>query len=396
MRSISELTHNQINQKTFLVRVDINVPIFEGEILDNSRIIKSFPTIEFVLNQGGRVILMSHLGRPKGKFVESLSIKQLICEFKKKFQNISFIEDIKSPLVKDQIKNTPFGSLLICENIRFYPEETENDKEFTKEIANYANFYVNEAFSCSHRSHASITGFAQFLPSYAGLLLENEINNLENILKDQKRSEIIAVVGGSKVSTKIDLLNSLMEKVNCIVIGGGMANTFLFAKGFNVGNSLYEKDLAVKALEIITKSQKVNCQIIIPQDVAVAKKLEKGVKAEYKSLSEIDNDDIIADLGQNSIANISEKISKHQKIIWNGPLGVCEIQPFDQGTSAIAHNIAQLTEAGKLISIAGGGDVVCALQNLNLIEKFSYISTAGGAFLEWLEGKKLPGIEILQ
>jgi phosphoglycerate kinase len=395
MKSISQLSRDQINKKIFLVRVDINVPIFDGKILDNSRIIKSLPTIEFLINKGGKVILISHLGRPKGKFDESLSIKQLIPQFRKKFQNITFIEDIKSSTAEDQIKKAVFGSLIICENIRFYSEETENNQEFSAKIAKYADFYVNEAFSCSHRAHASVTGFAKFLPSYAGFLLENEIKNLENILKNQKKSEIIAIVGGSKVSTKIDLLNSLIEKVNCIVIGGGMANTFLFARGVNIGNSLCEKNLAPKALEILEKAQKINCEIIIPQDVVTTKKLEKNTESESKSLAEIGDNDIIADIGKQSVANILEKISSHKKVIWNGPLGVCEILPFEQGTTAVAHKIAQLTDDTKLTSVAGGGDVVCALQNLNLTKNFSYISTAGGAFLEWLEGRELPGIKVL-
>ena len=378
-----------------MVRVDINVPIFEGKILDNSRITKSIPTIEYILDNGGKVVLISHLGRPKGKFIESLSIKQLIVEFKKKFQNITFIEDVKSSTIGEKIKNSPFGGLVICENIRFYREETENDQYFSSQIAKYADFYVNEAFSCSHRAHASITGFAKFLPSYAGLLLENEIKNLEYILQDQQKSEIIAIVGGSKVSTKIDLLNSLMQKVNCIVIGGGMANSFLYANGVDIGNSLCEKDLAPKALEIIAKAQEMNCEIIIPQDVVTTKKLEKGSKSENKPLSNIDEDDIIADLGQESVNIIIQKILSHKKVVWNGPLGVCEIEPFDQGTSEIANIIAQLTQNKKINFCCWRWRCSIALQNLNLTEKFSYISTAGGAFLEWLEGKKLPGVEVL-
>ena len=396
MRLISQLLKNQISGKVFLVRVDINVPIFAGKILDNSRITKSFPTIEFILKNEGKVIIISHFGRPKGKFVEAMSIKQLISEFKHKFGDVTFIDDVKAPDFQEKITKTPFASLIICENIRFYPEETENNEEFAKNIAKSADFYVNEAFSCSHRAHASIVGFAKFLPSYAGFLLSNEVKNIENILKNQDKSNIIAIVGGSKVSTKIDLLYSLMQKVNCIVIGGGMANTFLFADNIQIGKSLCENNLASKAKEIIQKAKQLNCEIITPIDVKTSKTLENANISHNKTLDNIKQDDIIGDIGDDSIAYIAKKIATHSKVIWNGPLGIYEMAAFSQGTTKIAHKIADLTQANKIVSVAGGGAVVSALKNIGLIEKFSYISTAGGAFLEWLEGKELPGIKVLK
>ncbi|MFT6106093.1 MAG: phosphoglycerate kinase, partial [Rickettsiales bacterium] len=310
-------------------------------------------------------------------------------------QKIRFVDDCVGNKTEEEVSKTGYGEVILLENLRFYDGETNNDPEFSRSLSSLGNLYVNDAFSCSHRAHASIVGVAEILKSCAGLLLQNEIENLTNLVAKPKKP-MLAIVGGSKVSTKIDLINALIEKSEAIFIAGGMANTFLYAMGNNVGKSLCEKDLKNLALEILEKAQKNGCEIILPKDALVCKKLENATEARNIDVCDVKDDDIIADAGEGTIADLKNKIVDLKTVVWNGPLGAFEIKPFDSATTALAEIVATKTKSGDLISVAGGGDVVSALNSSGFIDDFSYISTAGGAFLEWLEGKSLPGILVLK
>jgi phosphoglycerate kinase len=382
-----------VTNKNVILRVDINVPIKDGIISDDTRIKAIIPTIKYLVKNKAKVILMSHFGRPKGEVNLAMSLGQLVQRIEKLSGiEISFVNDCIGDKVKAAIKKTNYGEVILLENLRFYEEETDDDRDFAKELAAHGNLYINDAFSCCHRAHASITGIPQTLKSAAGFLLESELDNLTNLVANPK-SPMIAVVGGSKVSTKIELINSLITKADAIVIAGGMANTFLFAQGHNIAKSLCEKELRSLALAILAKAKKNNCEIILPSDVRVCKVLENNTDVRNIALNEIQADDIIADIGIHSTKKLADNLESFKTIVWNGPLGAFEYKPFDEATNVIAQKVAQLTDDGKLISVAGGGDVVSAINKANLADKFSYISMAGGAFLEWLEGKSLPGIK---
>jgi phosphoglycerate kinase len=384
-----------VTNKNVILRVDINVPVVNGSISDDTRIKAVIPTIKYLIDNQAKVILISHFDRPEGKKVPEMSLKQLVGRIEELLgQKIKFVDDCIGEEVNKAVAATNYGEVILLENLRFYKGETKNDPEFSKALASLGNLYINDAFSCSHRAHASIVGVAEILKSCPGLLLENEINNLENLVANPKKP-MLAIVGGSKVSTKIDLLNALITKADAIFIAGGMANTFLYALGNNIGKSLCEKDLKDLALEILEAAKKNNCQIILPKDVVVCKKLENGTSVRNIDIADVADDDIIADVGEKTISDLEKQIETLKTIVWNGPLGAFEIKPFDQATTALAKVIASKTKEGKLISVAGGGDVVSALNASGFIDDFSYISTAGGAFLEWLEGKSLPGIKVL-
>ncbi len=397
MPKFNRLKDCVVTNKNVIIRVDINVPIIKGKIEDDTRIKAVIPTIKYLAENKAKVIVISHFGRPEGKFEPSMSIQQLVARTQELLGSIKvrFIDDCIGDKVKSAIEETNYGEVIMLENLRFYKAETKNDPEFARQLASFANLYVNDAFSCSHRAHASITGIPAILKSCAGFLMEYELDNLTNLLENAKKP-MMAVVGGAKVSTKIDLLNSLATKAQSIVVGGGMANSFLYALGKDIGKSLCEKDLKDTALKIIQTSKDHGCEIILPEDVVVAKKFEEN--AEYRNISvdDVDKDDIILDIGTNSVKKLGEKLEKHQTLVWNGPLGAFEVKPFNLGTENFGKIAAKLTKDKKLISVAGGGDVVSALNASNLIDQFSYISTAGGAFLEWLEGKDLPGVAALK
>jgi phosphoglycerate kinase len=297
--------------------------------------------------------------------------------------------------VKDAVAATNYGEVIMLENLRFYNQETKNDAAFSQELASLGNLYVNDAFSCSHRAHSSITGIPAILKSAAGFLMEAELDGLNNHL-EQAKKPMMAVVGGAKVSTKIELLNSLAIKAQTIVVGGGMANTFLYALGKNIGKSLCEKNLKDVALKIIETAQNNGCKIFLPFDLVVCKKLEQNAACKIVASDQVAEDDIIVDIGPLSIAKLTEELQNHQTLVWNGPLGAFEFKPFNIGTESFARAAAALTHAKKLVSVSGGGDVVSALNSSGLINEFTYISTAGGAFLEWLEGKDLPGVKVLR
>ena len=392
MSKFNRLKDCVVTNKNVVVRVDINVPMSNGKIEDDTRIKSIIPTLKYLAENKAKVIVISHFGRPEGVFNSSMSIKLLVARIQELLGEIKvgFVDDCIGEKVKKAVEATNYGEVIMLENLRFYKQETKNDPEFSRELASLGNLYVNDAFSCSHRAHASITGIPAILKSAAGFLMEKELDGLTNHLENAK-TPMMAVVGGAKVSTKLDLLNSLAKKAQTIVVGGGMANTFLYALGKNVGKSLCEKDLKDAALEILK-----NVRVLLPTDVVVAKKFEQNASCRTVLVDEVADDDMILDVGAASSAKIADELAKHKTLVWNGPLGAFEIKPFNIGTESFARTAASLTEAGKLVSVSGGGDSVSAINSVGLAEKFTYISTAGGAFLEWLEGKDLPGVAALQ
>lgn len=386
-----------ITNKNVIIRVDINVPLKNSEIQDDTRIRAVIPTIKYLAKNNAKVIVLSHIGRPKGQRHEEMSVKHLVSRVSDLLEDIkvNFVDDTIGDKVKEAVKNTKYGEVILLENIRFYDEETKNDTDFAKQLASLGNLYVNDAFSCSHRSHASITGIANILKNAAGFLMEKELENLGKIFSNQDNKNLIAIVGGAKVSTKIDLLNSLIKKAKTIVVGGGMANTFLYAMSQNIGKSLCEKNLKETALKILDEAKKNNCEIFLPTDVVVSKELKDKAKCQIINVTDVKDDDIIADLGPLTINKLANKLKEHQILVWNGPVGAFEFKPFNIGTESLARIVALMTKNNEIISVSGGGDSVSALTQAGVIDEFSYISTAGGAFLEWLEGKDLPGVKVL-
>ena len=396
MPKFNRLKDCVVTNKNVIVRVDINVPMQGNKIEDDTRIKAIIPTLEYLSQHQAKVIVISHFGRPEGKIEPSMSVQPLLARVQELLGSIkvNFVDDCIGDKVKKAVEATNYGEVIMLENLRFYKQEAKNDPEFSRELASLGNLYVNDAFSCSHRAHASITGIPAILKSCAGILMEAELDGLTNHLESAKKP-MMAVVGGAKVSTKIDLLNSLATKAQTIVVAGGMANTFLYALGKNIGKSLCEKDLQDTALKIISTAKTRGCNILLPFDVVVTKKFEANSACQTVSVDDVAEDDIIVDIGAASSKKIAEELAKHQTLVWNGPLGAFEIKPFNIGTDSFARSAAKLTEEGKLVSVSGGGDSVAALNSIGLADKFTYISTAGGAFLEWLEGKDLPGVAAL-
>jgi len=396
MPNFNRLKDCVVTNKNVIVRVDINVPLNDGNIEDDTRIKAVIPTLKYLAENKAKVIVISHFGRPEGKVEPSMSIEQLVGRVQELLGSIkvNFVDDCIGDKVKKAVEATNYGEVIMLENLRFYKQENKNDPEFSRQLASLGNLYVNDAFSCSQRAHASITGIPAILKSCAGFLMEAELDGLTNHLENAKKP-MMAVVGGAKVSTKLDLLNSLSIKAQTIVVGGGMANTFLYALGKNIGKSLCEKDLKDTTLEIIESAKKNDCKIFLPIDVVVTKKLEQNGKCQIVSADDVKDDDIIVDIGPISIAKLTQELQNHKTLVWNGPLGAFEFKPFNIGTESFARIAAALTHDKKLVSVSGGGDSVSALNSTGLIDEFTYISTAGGAFLEWLEGKDLPGVEAL-
>ena len=391
MRNIQNLL--DLNKKKILLRLDLNVPIKNGKILDSTRINKILPTINFLLKSNAKIIILSHVGRPNGKIVNELSLKP-ICENLKEKIN-SEIRLVTKNLKEINSNNLFINSnekILMLENIRFYKEEEENNYEFAKHIASLGEIYVNEAFSCSHRAHSSIHEIPKFLPSYSGLQLETEINALKKITSEIKRP-ITCIIGGSKISTKINIIKNLIHKFDSIVIVGGMANNILEYKGIEIGNSIREKNCNKIIEEIFNISQKANCKIIYPEDVVVGNDLNGSSK--IKELNNILKDEMILDIGPKTIKKIKDIILNSNTILWNGPAGYFENINFANGSFEIAKEIAKETKNGNLYSVLGGGDTVSVINKIKLFNNFNFVSTAGGAFLEYLEGKDLPGISAL-
>ncbi|PIE11497.1 MAG: phosphoglycerate kinase [Rhodobacterales bacterium] len=376
-----------LNGKTVLTRVDINVPMDGDRVTDTTRIDRIKPTVDAILAAGGRVVLLAHFGRPKGQVVPEMSLARLV----------PALEDVfgRAVVFSDSLDNLPEGDVVLLENTRFQPGEEKNDPDLAKRFAALGDVYCNDAFSAAHRAHASTEGLAQLLPACAGRLMEAELRALEAALEAPERP-LVAVVGGAKVSTKLELLGNLVSRVDAIVIGGGMANTFLAAQGHDVGKSLCEHDMAGTAREILAKAEETGCRILLPVDVVTARAFEANAPHEVTSAGGCPADAMILDAGPETVKEIEALFRSAKTVVWNGPLGAFEIAPFDAATNGAASIAAQLTEDGALTTVAGGGDTVAALNQSGAAARFSYVSTAGGAFLEWLEGKTLPGVAALK
>jgi len=395
MTAFRTLDDADVKGKRVLVRVDLNVPMDNGRVTDATRIERVVPTIQEIADKGGKVILLAHFGRPKGRDPKE-SLKPVAEAVSRHLgRPVTFAEDCIGEEAANAVKAMKDGDVVLLENTRFHAGEEKNDPAFVKELARNGDLYVNDAFSAAHRAHASTEGLAHVLPAFAGRTMQAELEALTKGLETPQRP-VVAVVGGAKVSTKIDLLENLVGKVDALVIGGGMANTFLYATGLGVGRSLCERDLAETALRIIDRARETGCAIILPVDAVVASEFKAGAEHHTYGIDAIPDNGMILDVGSQSIERINAAINDAATLVWNGPLGAFEIAPFDQGTVAAARHAAERTKAGKLVSVAGGGDTVAALNHATVAEDFTYVSTAGGAFLEWLEGKALPGVDALR
>jgi len=381
--------------KRVLVRLDLNVPMKGGQITDATRIERQAPTVRELSEKGARVILLSHFERPGGKVVPAMSLKPVAAALSQAIgRPVAFAQDCIGPTAEEAVAKLKDGEVLLLENTRFHKGEEQNDPEFAKALAKLGDIYVNDAFSAAHRAHASTEGIAHPLPCAAGRSMQAELSHLEKALHDPERP-LMAVVGGAKISTKIDLLENLVGKVNVLVIGGAMANTFLAAQGHAIGRSLAEKDQFATARRIMAKAEGFGAKIMLPTDVVVARELKPNTAARIAGIDGVDEDDMILDVGPRTIQNFGRALDKMKTVVWNGPFGAFETPPFDRGTVAAAKAVAERTRDGKLLSVAGGGDTVAALAAAGVAEDFSYVSTAGGAFLEWLEGRTLPGVAAL-
>jgi phosphoglycerate kinase len=384
-----------VKGKRVLLRVDLNVPMDHGKVTDATRLERIAPTITEIADKGGKVILLAHFGRPKGRDPKD-SLKPVAAALADVIRKpVAFADDCVGDVAAKAIATMKDGDILCLENTRFHPGEEKNDPAFVAELAKLGDIWVNDAFSAAHRAHASTEGLGHKLPAYAGRTMQAELIALAKAL-DAPTRPVIAIIGGAKVSTKIDLLENLVGKVDALVIGGGMANTFLHAQGVGVGKSLAEKDLAATALRIIEKAETRNCAIILPVDAVVAFQFAANAQSHAYGLDAIPADGMILDVGPQSIVRINAAIDDAATLVWNGPVGAFEMTPFDHGTVVAAKHAAARTKAKKLISVAGGGDTVAALNHAGVADDFSYVSTAGGAFLEWMEGKPLPGVEVLK
>ncbi len=391
MKSIH--TQQNLNGKKILLRLDLNVPLKEGLIIDETRINKIIPILNFLINKKAKIIILSHVGRPKGRFTPELSMKP-ICEcLEKKIKKkiILFREDIRKIKNKNLFESLN-ENILILENIRFYSEEENNDLNFAKHLASFADIYVNDAFSCSHRAHASVTNITKFLPSFSGLQMNSELEALERVTSNIKKP-ISCIIGGSKISTKIGIIENLISKFDNIIFVGGMANNILKFKKFPIGKSIYEKDCDEIITKIFNTSKKYSCSIIYPEDVVIGKKLDG--KPFLKELTDIEDDDMILDIGPKTLKKIDNLINLSKTILWNGPAGYFENQNFANGSYEIAKSIVKSFKSNSCYSVAGGGDTIAVINKLNALNDFNFVSTAGGAFLEYLEGKALPGISAL-
>jgi phosphoglycerate kinase len=386
----------QLKGKRVLVRADLNVPLKDGKVADATRIERQVPTIRELADKGAKVILLSHFDRPKGKVVPSMSLRPVVAPLAKAIgRPVAFAEDCVGPKAESAVKALKDGEVLLLENTRFHAGEEKDDPEFARQVASLGDIFVNDAFSAAHRAHATTTALAALLPSAAGRAMEAELTHLKKALGDPKRP-LLAVVGGAKVSTKIELLQSLVTRVEVLVIGGAMANTFLAAKGVAVGKSLYEADHLETARKVLHMATESGAVILLPSDVVVAKEFKENAAHRTVPAGQIAPDEMVLDVGPVTIKAFENHLANIKTLVWNGPMGAFEINPFDQGTVAAAKAVAAATKAGDLLSVAGGGDTVAALAHAGVENDFSYVSTAGGAFLEWLEGKELPGVEALK
>jgi len=384
-----------VKGKRVLVRADLNVPVADGAVTDDTRIVRQAPTLKELAERGARVIVLSHFDRPKGKVVPSMSLKVLLAPLSAAVgRKISFAEDCIGPIAEQAVAALKDGDVLLLENTRFHKGEEANDPEMARQLAALGDIFVNDAFSAAHRAHASTEGVARLLPNAAGRSMQAELTHLEKALGNPERP-LMAVVGGAKVSTKIELLENLVTRVESLVIGGAMANTFLAAQGIKIGKSLHEPDHLETARKVIHMATESGAAILLPSDVVVAKEFKAGAAHRTVPVENIAEDEMALDVGPDSIKAFENRLHATRTLVWNGPFGAFEIRPFDAGTVAAAKAVADATKKGQLLSVAGGGDTVAALAHAGVEQDFTYVSTAGGAFLEWLEGKELPGVQAL-
>ena len=396
MSAFRTLDQADVKGKRVLLRVDVNVPMENGKVTDTTRIERAAETITELADKGAKVILLAHFGRPKKGPEEKFSLKPVAAAIAEVIKRpVAFASDCIGPEAEKAVAAMKDGDILCLENTRFHPEETKNDPAFVDQLAKLGDIWVSDAFSASHRAHASTEGLGHKMPAYAGRTMQAELDALTRALEAPQRP-VAAVVGGAKVSGKLDLLGNLLDKVDVLIIGGGMANTFLAAQGHPVGKSLCENDLIPTAKEIMEKAKTTSKEIILPVDVVVAQKFEANAPSRVVDLDGVGPEDMILDIGPRSIEYAVSQLARMKTVVWNGPFGAFEIQPFDKGTMEVAKAAAERSATGRLVTVAGGGDTVSALNQAGAAEKFTYISTAGGAFLEWLEGKALPGVEILR
>jgi phosphoglycerate kinase len=386
-----------LNGKRVLLRGDLNVPVAAGRVTDATRIERLAPTIAELCDKGASVVVMSHFGRPKGKAVPEMSLEPVAGALSAALggKRVVFAPDCVGSAAKMVVDGLENGGVALLENLRFHPGEEANDADFAAELAKLGDAYVNDAFSAAHRAHASTEAIARLLPAAAGRAMQAELEALSSAL-EKPTHPVIALVGGAKVSSKLDVLGNLVSRVDAIIIGGGMANTFLHARGVNVGASLCEHDLADTVREIEAKAKAAGCEILLPVDGVVAAKFEAGAPSETVAIDSVPSDMMILDVGPDSVAELNTRLADCRTLLWNGPLGAFEVPPFDSGTVAVAREAGRLTQGGNMVSVAGGGDTVAALNHAGVAGQFSYVSTAGGAFLEWLEGKTLPGVAALE
>ena len=399
---LKPITDVDVAGKRVLVRADLNVPMQDGEVSDATRIERFLPTVETLIERGAKVVVMSHFGRPKGEFKPEFTLlpvankmAELLNGRGKLKDKVKFSENAIGPAAHKAVDGLEDGQVALLENLRYHPGEEGNSEDFAKELASLGDVYVNDAFSCSHRAHASTHAIAWLLPAYVGPSLKAELDALNMALGDPKRP-VAAIVGGAKVSTKIPVLTNLATKMDVLVIGGGMANTFLHAQGLNVANSLCEPDFADTVHEIMDEANKSGCKIMLPVDVVVAKEFKAGAENHICDVKEVPDGSMILDVGPRSVALLKDEIANCRTALWNGPLGAFELDPFGIGTFELAREAAERSKRGELITVAGGGDTVAALNAAGVTDDFSYVSTAGGAFLEWLEGRDLPGVVALE
>ena len=395
MTAFRTLDHVDVKGKRVLMRVDLNVPVENGVVSDSTRIERVAPAITEIADKGGKVILLSHFGRPKARDPKQ-SLKPVAAEVSRIIKRpVKFADDCIGEIAEQAVAAMKPGDILCLENTRFHAGEEKNDPAFVSALAKLGDIWVNDAFSAAHRAHASTEGLGHKLPAYAGRTMQAELEALANALEDPQRP-LTAIVGGAKVSTKLDLLGNLLDEVNTLIIGGAMANTFLLAQGKNIGKSLAEPDLVPTAREIMDKAKSEKREIILPVDVVTAPKLEANASSRVLDADKVGGADMILDIGPRSVEQVVSVLARAKTLVWNGPFGAFEVEPFDNGTVEVAEAAAELTEAGKLVSVAGGGDTVAALNVAGVADRLTYVSAAGGAFLEWLEGKRLPGVEVLR
>ena len=396
MTEFATLDDLDVAGKRVLLRADLNVPMQDGKVTDTTRIDRVSPTIKELADKGAKIVILSHFGRPKGEKKPEMSLEPILpALIRATGLSIGFGKDCVGDEAVAAVSTLSDGEAVLLENLRYFKGEEKNDPAFVAELAKLGDVYVNDAFSTAHRAHASTEGLAHHMPSAAGRLMQAELEALTKGLEAPERP-LMAVVGGAKISTKLDLLLNLVSKVNLLVLGGGMANTFLHADGVDLGKSLAEKDMAEQAREIKRKAEETKCRIMLPVDGVVAREFKAGAPSQITQIHAVPSDGMVLDIGPKSIEAIKQAVDDCKTVVWNGPLGAFEISPFDTGTTEVARHVAALTKAGNLRSVAGGGDTVAALAKAAAEEDFSYVSTAGGAFLEWLEGKDLPGVAALR